>query len=531
MSSPCVTEASKKSGHFVTLRRLLITAWLAFATIFVAGRVGSYGPNHGDVAIWIPMHEWMTRGATLYETVWDHKDWGFFWLSQPLYRLWGIEGLYFAGFLAVVALGAGVYLLVRPSMTPGGAASLAATGAVVYVSSPSFWSIFTENLGIGLVILAFGLLVRYPLLGGLTWSLAASVKVAGVGLFLLVLLGSTPFVYLNRDQSGRVWTLRWLVRALVGFLAGLVGVITLAAATGSLRGWLDVLSYNREYASSRGFPPDGSLLEAPFSFTRNAFLDVAQLGQHQLLFLMAMCVSVVGLSLLLVSQRRTLSHQAARDPSPVQLLFLTSLLVFGSLLFTLSQRPSPQHWQYFVGPGVLLACILYALLHSAESRNLGVMRVLGIGLLVLPLATSVLFDRTMLPRGILDRGIALTYFTQGGIFGEELASAPPESTIASFTINDERIDVSRLPPGSTLACPLIVQFPWYFPRYEQELLNCIESRPGLVVLGEEPWATESLREEITSVIDQEYELCARAGSTHELWARADVGCGFLDSSP
>ena len=531
MGSPVLSVPSKTYERYITVRRLLITVWLAFATIFVAGRVGSYGPNHGDVAIWIPMQEWMARGETLYETVWDNKDWGFFWLPQPLYRLWGIEGLYLAGFLAVVALGVGIYLLVRPFMTPGGAASLAATGAVVYASSPSFWSIFTENLGIGLVVLAFGLLLRYPLLGGLTWSIAASVKLAGAGLFILTMLALVVLVLVDRHHEYQVQLRRKISRAVAGFLLGSVFVISLAASTGSLWGWLDIISYNREYASIRGFPPAVPFLELPVAVVSNSLFDISQLGQHQLAFLLALCLSLVSLSVLILSQRKAMRHDATETAHALGTLFLLLVLVLGSLAITFSQRPSPQHWQFVVGPAVVLASWLYALLSSARPKRAAVLRVLGIGLLVLPLMTSIFFDRTMLPRGILDRGIALTYFAQGGILGQELAAAPPESSIASFTINDERVDVSQLPPDATLACPFVVQFNFFFPRYEQELRECIEIRPDLVVLGAEPWATELLRGEITSVIQNEYELCAQAGSTHELWARADVGCGFLASSP
>ena len=530
MSGAGVAVALSTSERFITLRRFLISTWLAFSTIFVAGRVGSYGPNHGDVAIWIPMHEWMARGETLYETVWDNKDWGFFWLPQLLYRLWGIEGLYLAGFLAVAALSVGIYLLVQPFMTPGGAASLAATGAIVYTSSPSFWSIFTENLGIGLVVLAFGLLLRYPFFGGLTWSIAASVKLAGGGLFLFTMLGLVVIVVVNRHHQHRAQLRGRILRAVAGFLLGTLFVLALAASTGSLWGWLDIISYNREYASIRGFPPAVPFLELPLAAVSNSLLDVSQLGQHQLVFGLALCLSSVSLSVLILSQRKAMRLGTAEVSNAKESLFLLSILLLGSLALTLSQRPSTQHWQYVVGPAVALTSFLYALLYSARPKHASVLRVLGIGLLILPFMTSVFFDRTMLPRGILDRGIALTYFAQGGIFGEELAAAPPESSFASFTINDERIDVSQLPPRATLACPFVVQFSFFFPRYDQDLRDCIEMRPDLVVLGAEPWASATLRNEITSVVEEEYELCAQAGSTHELWVRAEVGCGFLGSS-
>ena len=499
-------------------------AYAVFACFFVAGRVGAYGPNHGDVAIWIPMHEWMSRGAVLYESVWDHKDWGFFWLSHPFYRLMGIEGLYLAAFLAVVAFGFGVYLCVRAFTSSRTGSVVASTAALTYTAAPSFWSIFTENLSSGLLVLAIGLSIRTPFVGGLIWALSASVKVAGAGLLVAALATIVISAAISGPSRDRRVLLRQAVRLLAGFTVGAALVVLAALITGSLLGWVDVITYNREYSQSRGFPPSGPISQMPGLVTQAVTEDIRALGQHQFFYVAALVVSILALSSIAFAQRKGRGESLIGQDEPERVTAVSAVVALAALFVTLAQRPSPQHWQYFVGPAVLLISVLFVRVRKHGTSGGTFVRILGVVLLVLPLALSVYFDRSMLPRGILDRGIALTYFAQGGVLGDELRQVPPDSTLSFYGINDERVDVAQLPDSGVLACPLIVQFPWYSPRYDTAIEQCIQNRPDYVVVGTEIWGTDAWQGALSRLLESEYVQCAENEPTRELWVRAGGTC-------
>jgi len=502
----------------------LATAYVGFASVFVAGRVGVYGPNHGDVAIWIPMHEWMSRGAVLYESVWDHKDWGFFWLSQPLYRLMGIEGLYLVAFLAVLAFSLGVYLCVRTRTSRPVGSVVASTAAMTYTAAPSFWSIFTENLSIGLLVLAIGLIIRLPVAGGFIWALSASVKIAGAGLLVAALATIVISAAISGPSRDRRVLLRQAARLLAGFTIGAALVVLAALITGSLLGWVDVITYNREYSQSRGFPPTGPISRMPGLVTQAVTEDIRALGQHQFFYFAALVVSLLALAGITFPQRKGRGGSFVGQVDPERVTAVSAGVALAALFVTLAQRPSPQHWQYLVGPVVLLISVLFVRVGKPGTSGGMFVRILGVVLLVLPLAVSVYFDRSMLPRGILDRGIALTYFAQGGVLGDELRQVPPGSTVAFFGINDERVDMEQLPDSAVLVCPLIVQFPWYSPRYDTLIEQCIQDRPDYVVVGTAIWGTEDWQGALSRLLESEYVQCAEDEPTRELWVRAGGTC-------
>ena len=504
------------------------TVYAVFAALFVAGRVGVYGPNHGDVAIWIPMHEWMSRGATLYVTVWDNKDWGFFWFSQIFYRLWGIEGLYLFGFLAVVALGCGTYLVLRLFATVPLALFLSSTAAMIYVAAPSFWSIFTENLGIGFLILGLGLTMRSPIAGGFVWALASSVKIAGAGIFLALLGYLVAASLLSRSESVRSALRRRSARLFGGFVGGLVLVVLLANLSGSLAGWLEVFDSNREYSQIRGFPPAGPIHQMPFLAVQGALDDIRSLGQHQFSFMATIALAIIGLAVLALASRRHGNQGVTGGQVGIHAIPEVVVVTVTALVLTLAQRPSPQHWQYFVGPAVLLMVLLFVQVEWSRKWPGLLAGVLASLLLVSPLIVSVYFDRTMLPRGILDRGIALTYFAQGGVLGDELSQVEPNSSIAFFGQNDERVNVERLPASSVLSCPLIVQFYFFSPRYDDVIEDCFREKPDYVVVGTEIWGTDEWRFSLSRLLESEYVQCAEEEPTRELWVRAGGICPSVD---
>ena len=121
-------------------------AVVVFSALFVVARTTGYGPWEGDVAVWIFIHEWLSRGVPLYAGIWDHKDWGFFAVTRPFYHLAGITGLYLSAIVAVAAFAGGVFLLVNQLVSWRRASVIAAITAATYTAAPSYLATYTETM-------------------------------------------------------------------------------------------------------------------------------------------------------------------------------------------------------------------------------------------------------------------------------------------------------------------------------------------------------------------------------------------------
>ena len=100
----------------------------------------------------------------------------------------------------------------------------------------------------------------------------------------------------------------------------------------------------------------------------------------------------------------------------------------------------------------------------------------------------------------------------------------PSSSIAFFGQNDERVNVERLPASSVLSCPLIVQFYFFSPRYDDVIEDCFREKPDYVVVGTESWGTDEWRSSLSRLLESEYVQCAENEPTPELWGRAGGKC-------
>ena len=72
--------------------------------VVVGAGVWVYGSDGGDIATWIFVHEWMSRGVLLYRDAWEHKDVEFLLLTQPFYWVGSTLGLYVSGVVVVVVV-------------------------------------------------------------------------------------------------------------------------------------------------------------------------------------------------------------------------------------------------------------------------------------------------------------------------------------------------------------------------------------------------------------------------------------------
>ena len=81
------------------LQLVIAAVAICVGILFVSKRIEAVEPAHGDIAVWITVHEFLKRGHSLYRDVWDHKDPGFFTWSHPFFETWGTEGALYVWFL------------------------------------------------------------------------------------------------------------------------------------------------------------------------------------------------------------------------------------------------------------------------------------------------------------------------------------------------------------------------------------------------------------------------------------------------
>lgn len=501
-------------------RYAVATAVGLVVSFVIVARTVHLGWVSGDPTIWIPLHEWMSRGAVLYEGVWDNKDWGFFWFHQPLYTLFGVTGLYFTALLFTLCFALGVLFLVRPVTTSSRAYYIALFAVSLYVASPVYWPIHPENSAIGLAALGVGLIARYPLLAGFFLAGAASVKVSSILILLLVLIVlPLPRLMLTAGPP-TAQVVRGSVRLLLGFALGAGLVLIGAAATGSLPGWLEVIDYNGEYAQWRGFPPPVEPRAVPMTTIQNGIADVSELplaifAQLIVLLLVALALVFLWIRSVVVSGHRDGSGIA------VQQLFLTVALVAATLLITIAQRPSIQHWQIVIGALIAFVATSFAAIIGRGSWPSAPVTIVAFVLLSVPVVTALNHDGSLAPQRVVSQLSTWSELGSGALLNSELSSRPSDSSFMFFGTNEYLVDHEVLPASSELACRFFFQFQWNLPRYGEEILECLtDTKPDFVITdASDRWADEGFRNLVYEELNASFEQCEET-DTHVIWCRA-----------
>ena len=497
---------------------------LSIAIVFMLGRVPTFGPNTGDISVWIPVHEWMKRDVPLYEGVWDHKDLGFFWFTQPFYELWSVTGLYIVGALSAVFVAIGAYLIVRELTQPLTALLLGLLAMTTFVAASTFLSTYTETLAIGLASLAVGLLVRSPLLGGFVFAASIAVKVSGA----IVLLVIGGFQLLSASWSSKGPPSASMLRSAwitgIGVGVGIVAIVSLAWATDSLTGWLEIISYNREYAQLRGSVPEVPWIEKPGAILQMYLQDFANLGRDQLFFLSALALAS-GIPLLFWRPWRLAIQYSTGLDRPRLAIVLSSGFTLGALLVTLGQRPSWHHWQYAVAPLSLLMVVTWAATRHSGGFSSRVKAAIGVILLLLPLAVALHLNRSLVSAVTPTALNQWRHLNEGAVLTTELTRLTPGTSVAIFGINSVRADYAAMPEEIKLACRFFYQFDHLLPRYREEILSCQATDPDLVIVQSAGWADDAVRTSISSWLTSEYVPCITASATDfQLWAKNATFC-------
>ena len=508
--------------------------WAMFALVgivvtasFVGLRVFAMAPIGGDVAVWVSVHEWMSRGARLYVDVWDHKDMGFFYLNHPAFAAWGIPGLYVMALVYVVLFSIGVTYLSASSETLRLRVVTGLFAAALFVSSPAYLATYTETAAVSLIVLGIALWFRFPVVAGVIFSLAASVKVASLAVWLAmaIVLGLQLFFQSRGSCSPPTW--RTLFRSVLGFAMGSAGILMLAIASGVLGGWMESIGFNRQYAASRGFvsPLDG--LAQAQQFLESALVDILGTPKTTLMYGSVALAGCVILAAVVVYESRDRIADRAASQSPA-----TPVLVAGAVaafVVTLTQRPAFHHWQFFFG---VLIALLVVLATSAyrSSASSSLLRAFVLVVTVSPLVVAV-FMESGLRSASLSRGAENVLELNASAQAVEVLSAlPSDASLAVLGTNRWRVAYEDLPAGSQLACRHFFQFSWITQRYGDEIANCLLSEPDVVLVEVEnpvqelSWGDASFRDRVETQLGQSMIRCEFEAERHTIWVTSDELC-------
>jgi len=504
----------------LALGGLSLTAGLVFAL----GRVASFGPNRGDVSVWISVHEWIKRDVPLYVGVWDHKDWGFFWFTQPFYEIWATTGLYIVGFLSAVLVGIGAYLIVRKLTPPLSALLLGVLAMTISIAAFSFLPTYTEIFAVGLASLAIGILVHERFLGGFIFATSIAVKVSGVVVLVTVL----TFELVAEWRRLRGGSLKSMIRpaalTVAGVGVGLLFIVGLASASGSLYGWLEIITYNREYAQFRGSLPAGSWVEKPIILLQTYLQDFVNLPKNQFSFLSALALSS-GVLLLLWRPRKPGPNDLSTSDQQRLIVVIASGYAFGALAVTLSQRPGWFHWQYAVAPLCLLMVATWAAAQRSGAFSSLTKLTVGIILLTPPLVVALYFNRSLVSAVTPDALNQWKTLNSGAVLTAELAGLQPNTSLAIFATNSVRADYAAMPPNVELKCRFIYQFDHLLPRYRDEILSCQGKDPDVVIVQNSEWADDVTRSSILSWLADRYTPCNGVRTIdYQLWGKEESVC-------
>jgi hypothetical protein len=480
--------------------------------VFAWIRTTAWGPSQGDASVWFALYEWKKRGNSIYEGIFDHKDFGFLASNSLFYEWGGVLTVYLFSFVLCLAWGLGLLIILRRSLSPRSAWAVTLVGAAIYVASPSFLSVYTEHYSISLAVLAVAFLRNHPMLSGILLGLALSIKLSVLVIIVTVVIVSS----LNNIRTPKNVHWRKLTTFLIGVGISIGGIVLLAHTAGSLAGWHDVISYNREYAAIRN--SDGFLGTVYFFW-----LDMAQ-SQLAVLLALTLAIAVAGMS-----QRRTPSEthlvakQSVSGLSSVD--WVAWSLGLATVLSLLPQHPlSFHHLQFAVG-GLLvgvLANLRFLIERLGFDSGLGWKSGLA-AVAIFAFVAPQLAVTTI-------RGAGTSLFSEGSTLSAIRTPATADlnfseiDSVAIFGGNSPSLDPRVLPERIQLSCRFTYQFSHFMPRYGREIDSCIASEfPDLVIWDDE--AAHGLNLPLTrAALEENYVLCDVFFGGYLIFAKSNPGC-------
>ena len=486
--------------------------------ILSARRVFEGGPAGGDASVWFSLYEWVRRGHLIYSDVWDHKDLGFLWINSLVYATGGAFGVYFFSLSLVGVFAFSIFLITREFAPRYFSFLVAVLLTASYVTAPSFLAVYTEHFAVTLIAFASALLVRFPLTAGAIFAVATSIKVSSI---IVPILAVTALllarkIWLKKTDSP---PLRSAIRSSLGFL--ITGVVILAGAhiANLLPGWVEVISYNREYSSIRNANP-----LAPMSLL-GLFKEV--IGGP-----LAVLTLFVGFAVILLRYLRVGRVEAGSNVSrnAGETLAVAVGVAVGTIIALIPQiPPSFHHFHFAVGGLLILTSALIGSLRLKLSSSVDRNRFFAAAMGLYLMFSVVPGDVTSLVTGGPVLGVDVEYVRTPPTKDADLSWA---KSVAIFGSNSPAFDPRALPEHVVLKCRMYYQFSHMIPRYREEIGSCIDHEPDIILMDRpqiyfdnlEGWGFGDLGETLTSDLEASYVQCAVEFGNFRMFARSDDDC-------
>lgn len=481
---------------------VLLCAIIGITYVLKGVTLSASQQNSGDFAIWITVHEFLSRGHVLYRDVWDHKDPGFFALTHPLFTSFGVMGLYIAASISTVLFGLGIFFAVRPLVGRLAAAISGTLATFGYVSLPSYWATYTENSSIGPAMMGAGLAARYPFMAGAFLALACTVKISTLLVFGAV-CAVKGLLYILRPST-RADAGRSLMRLVTGFIGTGALFFLIFGRTFSVYEWLTVVTFNREYAQRRS---------DPFQFDQLLTLARTTPFETQMYFgLFCLTLALTVIFLLACSPKE--HPQTGGEAVSIA----GTCAIAGYAVTALQYPPSFQHWQYLGGTTVFAAAVTTT--SALAMLPLRWLKGVAFCLLSIPL---IQYGQFAIPYTWAGGWSHMFQFTNEKTnLSDVTKRLPDHTTIAIFAGNDARIDLTEAPPHLRLACRFFYQFKNFSPRFQSDIDRCLDQSPQLVFLKTtfNPDLTRSAIERLK----RDYVLCGTFPADYAVYGKSGSEC-------
>lgn len=436
----------------------LITVALAVPTWWIALR-GAVLSRAYDGGIFLSVAGGINDGQSLYSGVWDNKDplfLGVFALADRIAPL----APFVTDWLWLPLGALGMWLLARSVMSADRALFTAAVVSPWILTGAWYIAGYSNTPGTVLVLLVLGLLAR-------RWAIAAGIA---LGLLVFAKLAVAPLAVvavlaLLLIRSTRSVAVRALVSGAVSVGVGLV----VLALTGSLAGYVDMVTRNRAYAGDAmtyfGFDPSWTGHLEKFR------TDLAPAAPWVL--------GAIGV--LLAMATVLLARRSWRDAQRVAFVAWFWIVSLGTVAVLAISYVWPHHAQFLALPAVMAAVALGAVVPE---------RLLFIGWLPIALvggllltgwgSTSAFTDHV---RAVNDNFASAVAEADETPLNATLLRAVPlsEFRYAVLGTNDERGFLRDAPVGATLGCPRFHLYDFSPGTDFEEAWACLDTVDALII--------------------------------------------------
>ncbi len=503
--------------YFPTQRNLFDMFILLVTLVLVFLQVNRSGPEYGDIGVWVFIHEWLSRGTILYTGIWDHKDFGFFYFTQPFYEWFSVRGLFISGFIATLLYGAGVFTILTDILSRRIALLFTCGVVASYVIAPSYLSTYVENYSIALAVFALAIFSRFPVFSGILFAVSTSIKMSGFLTWsLLVVLCLVFQAYGNFE----ILSLHKLKRNVFSFISTSILILAVAFKFGSLSGWLDISIYNAQYATYRR---GGHSILYSIKYFVSSFLFA---NLHVTQFLLSLFFIFFTL---LYYIARCKVRILTNDSVNVTIIRVFALLLGSTLILVLQSPLSYQHFQYLVGPLLLFCiCLVASVIKVTNNWNSNPRKIFISCIMIFPLIMGLFFEFGGNPGSVVKREIGTwRSLNNSGLVLHSLNNVPTGSSTAFFGIDTgEGIRATLMPRAVTLECNFVYQFPWLLSRYEKRIISCLDKNPRFIFIRTTSWHDQNLRKSIYEKLSRRYFKCGQPEKSFEEWVRQASDCKF-----